>query len=44
MSKVLILLDGSEEYEKSIYYLLNSKIINFDELILCFVLEPMHQV
>ena len=44
MSKVLILLDGSEEYEKSIYYLLDSKIINFDELILCFVLEPMHQV
>ena len=44
MSKVLILLDGSEEYEKSIYYLLNSKIINFDELILCFVLEPIHQV
>tara|TARA_B100000953_G_C17980754_1_gene409001 strand:- start:293 stop:1084 length:792 start_codon:yes stop_codon:yes gene_type:complete len=44
MSKILILLDGSEEYEKSIDYLLNSKIINFDELILCFILEPMHQV
>ena len=44
MSKILILLDGSEEYEKSINYLLNSKSINFDELILCFILEPMHQV
>ena len=44
MSKILILLDGSEEYEKSIDYLLNSKIINFEELILCFILEPMLKV
>jgi len=44
MSKILILLDGSEEYEKSIDYLLNSKIINFKELILCFILEPMHKI
>ncbi len=44
MSKILILLDGSEEYEKSIDYLLNSKIINCEELILCFILEPMHKV
>ena len=42
MSKILILLDGSEENEKSIDYLVNSKIINFEELILCFILEPMH--
>jgi len=44
MSKILILLNGSEEYEKSIDYLLNSKIINFKELILCFILEPMHKI
>jgi hypothetical protein len=44
MSKILILLNGSEEYEKSIDYVLGSQIINFKELVLCFILEPMHQV
>ena len=43
-NKILILLDGSEESEKSLDFIINSKIIKFDQIVLFFILNPFNPV
>ena len=38
-NKILILLDGSEESEKSLDFIINSKILKFDQIVLFFILN-----
>ena len=43
-NKILILLDGSQESEKSLDIIINSKIIKFDQIVLFFILNPFNPV
>ena len=43
-NKILILLDGSEESEKSLDFIINSNIIKFDQIVLFFILNPFNPV
>ena len=38
-NKILILLDGSEDSEKSLDFIINSKIVKFDQIVLFFILN-----
>lgn len=43
-NKILILLDGSEDSEKSLDFIINSKIVKFDQIVLFFILNPFNPV
>ena len=43
-NKILILLDGSEESEKSLDFIINTKIFKYDQIVLFFVLNPFNPV
>ena len=43
-NKILILLDGSEESEKSLDFIINSNIIKFDQIVLFFILNPFKYI
>ena len=43
-NKILVLLDGSEESEKSLDFIINSKILIFDQIVLFFILNPFNPV
>ena len=43
-TKILIILDGSEENERSIEFILKSNFFSFDEISLFFILNPVNPV